>query len=236
VRGEDDEQVDASPMPPEFARELDALRRRAYGLGADIEDDPVALRRLARLEAALHEPQELSDPVLQAAVLRAPVQLKPPVRENRHPIPIGRIAATIVAILAVVWGADALLRPLSDDVLAASRATAQERQDLIDEVDLASFGMVGARLQPFAEYRDLSVWSAMSEAGLTCLLVRADGAGVFQVGCTPAPLEPSIDLTVGLDVHPHLVGDLPLGSVVRFVLRGDDVDVWVAEPSAVTDP
>src|SRR6476469_2850542 len=46
--------MDATAPSPEGSRELADLRKRAYGPDADIDDDPVALRRLLELEALLH--------------------------------------------------------------------------------------------------------------------------------------------------------------------------------------
>lgn len=42
--------MDAPPMTPDRSRELEALRSRAYGPGADIASDPEALARLHELE------------------------------------------------------------------------------------------------------------------------------------------------------------------------------------------
>jgi hypothetical protein len=48
--------MNASPLPPDAERELDALRRRAYGPHSDIQTDPAALARLTELEAARSAP------------------------------------------------------------------------------------------------------------------------------------------------------------------------------------
>ncbi|KAA9106424.1 hypothetical protein [Microbacterium rhizomatis] len=240
--------MDASPMPPEFVRELDALRRRAYGLDADIESDPVALRRLAELEAAAHSSLEhppAPSPVglLSAGATRAlattlvdarePDELLDPLRHVAERPPVGRrwstrrVAAIIAGIVALGWIASFVLIPHPDDTLAAARSSAQARQNLVDHVDLIAMGMLGARLDPFAGYGALSVWSATNESGTRCLLVGS-GDSEFRSACAPAPLDPSLDLRVGDDVRPGLVGGLPTGSVIRFVLSGDDVGVWVA--------
>ncbi|KRA23835.1 hypothetical protein ASD65_04910 [Microbacterium sp. Root61] len=254
--------MDASSIPPELIRELEVLRRRAYGLDADIDADPMALQRLDELEAALHPAARFSGVVSRVEVGSAertatrqlmaerPTQetlvvesdeLLDPVRhdssqrvDRRQASPFTGTAVAVAAIIALGWAASALFTPRGDIVLAATQSTAQERQDLIDQVDLASFGMVGSRLQPFADFRELSVWSATSPSGVTCLLVRSDSDGVFQVGCTPAPLQPSIDLRVGDQVRSALVGDLAIDSVVRFVLRGDEVGVWIADAGGST--
>lgn len=254
--------MDASSIPPELVRELEVLRRRAYGLDADIDADPIALQRLDELEAALHPPAPFSaapprdeagsagrtatrqlmvERPTQAALVVASDEFDDPVRhdsplrvDRRQASPFIGTAVAVAAIIALGWAASALFTPRGDIVLAATQSTVQERQDLIDQIDLASFGMVGSRLQPFADFRELSVWSATSSSGVTCLLVRSDSDGVFEVGCTPAPLQPSIDLRVGEQVRPELVGDLAMDSVVRFVLRGDEVGVWIADAGGST--
>lgn len=231
-------------MPPEFIRELDALRRRAYGVDADIACDPVALRRLSELEAATHPTATAEEPPIESApaLLAAdePDELHDPIRHESAvrvavlpPSTIRVTAFVVAAIVAVGWAAGLSSGSRGDDVLVARQSTQQERQDLIDQVDLAALDMIGARLQRFDEFRDLSVWSATGGSGVTCLLVGSDGRGAFHVGCTPAPLRPSLDLRVGNTLRPEVVGDLPVGSVVRLVLHGDDVGVWVAEAAGI---
>lgn len=48
-------------MDDDARRELDELRRRAYGRDADIRDDPDALARLAELERRAHDPHAGAD-------------------------------------------------------------------------------------------------------------------------------------------------------------------------------
>lgn len=252
-------------MPPEFVHELDALRRRAYGLDADIDCDPIALRRLGELEAALHpraapapepSPVEASfdshpDRVHPAAAIRDgapplvaakepdelldPLRHSSPPRPERHLPSLRGVTTIVAAIGALGLAASILSSSRGDVVLTAAQSSLQQRQDLVDEVDLASIGMIGARLQPFADFRDISVWSAVNSSGVTCLLVGSDREGDFQIACTPAPLQPSLDLRVGDQVRPGLVGGLPAGSVVRLVLHGDDVGVWIAEALDLND-
>lgn len=261
--------MDASLLPPELIRELEALRRRAYGLGADIDADPVALQRLRELESAQRSNAPIAtdeapgDGVTSeaATVVRSdarhlvaergsrqklfagaePDELLDPVRRSPAGRPDRRlpssIRATVVAVTVIVvlgWVTSMLSTPRTDTVLTAMPSSQQERQDLIDEVDLATFGMVGAHLRAFTGFHELSVWSASSGSGMTCLLVQSDGGEVLQMGCTPAPLQPSIDLRVGDQVSPDLVGGLPAGSVVRFALRGGQVGVWTAEATGVS--
>lgn len=225
-------------MPPELVRELAALRRRAYGLGADIEADPTAVRRLGELEEAVRPAltTTLAQHMRPEAPFVATGETAPGVAPEfptpaGHPraVPSRTTAVSIAAIVALGWAMSTLLAPAGDVVLTASPTALQERQDLVDDVDLASIGMVGAQLQGFRDFRELSVWSATDSSAVTCLLVRSEHEGLLEVGCTPAPLQPSLDLVVGDQVRPERVGDLPVGSVIRFVLRGAEVGVWIAD-------
>ncbi|SDG96295.1 hypothetical protein [Microbacterium pygmaeum] len=218
--------MDASPLPPEFARELETLRRRAYGLDADIDADPVALRRLDELEARTHPlvvadvPDELSDPLRRTPHVPPEPKPSPPPRRN---------VFVIGVVLLLLWAANALTVPHGEAVLVPTDSTQQERQDIIDLVDLTSFGMVGAQLESFGAFRELSVWSAVDDSGLTCLLVGSEADGLAQVACTPAPLQPSLDLRVGERIEAASVGGLGAGSVVRFAMDGHSIEVWTAE-------
>ncbi len=64
--------MDASSPPSDAERELDELRRRAYGPHPDIQNDPAALARLTELEAARTE-----SPRSKASTPRPADTLKP---------------------------------------------------------------------------------------------------------------------------------------------------------------
>lgn len=93
-------------------------------------------------------------------------------------------------------------------------------------------------LRQYEDVSGLSVWSGVSRYGTACLLVAHPGQGLLEgIGdarCFPDGLDPIVDLT-GCSPTPEatecsssgVFGDLPTGSLVRFVLRGDRVDVYV---------
>ena len=216
-------------MPRASVRELDALRRRAYGPGADIERDPQALRRLAQLEAAAHAG---ADPVSAGEGAGA---TEPNRRAERGGSVSFKSAATVLAaIIAIVIAASTLPVSPANVVLTPARLSGQDRQDLIDEVDLLSLGMQGAQLRAYERFDDLAVWSAADPRGTACLLVQhADEA--LRVVCASEPLLPALDLRVGDAVQPDEVGHLPIGSSIRFLLQDQRVEVEVTQGDAPSE-
>ncbi len=107
---------------------------------------------------------------------------------------------------------------------------------------LDALGISPDELRRYEDFRGLSVWSGESRYGLTCLLVAVPGQGLREglsaEGCSPGGLEPIAEL-----VHPGSDGfstgavfaGLPTGGLIRFVLLGDHVSVYlfvrVADPS-----
>ena len=86
-------------------RELDALRRRAYGPDADILDDAIALARLRELEDGIRrqrldiEPADLNTPAVQS--------MGSPERTSRWSLKvIGGTMVTAVLVGATAWGAN----------------------------------------------------------------------------------------------------------------------------------
>ncbi len=213
--------MDATSLPPEFARELADLRRRAFGPDADIAADPIALTRLEELERLSHAaPVPPEDAALPRGRSAVPVTRSRPMRRRWI------TASAIAAAGAVVIGAGALAATGRPDGVSIV-ATAAERQRLVDRVDLARIDMIGAQLQPFADFQGLWVWSATSPAGSTCLLVGSGEDDALRVECADAATSLSLALRVGDQVRPALVGGLPEGSEVRFTMRDGSVSVTV---------
>lgn len=111
--------------------------------------------------------------------------------------------------------------------LAPTLSSGQDRQDLIDDVDLVSLGMQGARLQSYEPLDELAVWSVVDPLGTTCLLVRRADVEGLVAACESAPRLPTLDLRVGDAVRSEEVGRLAIGSTVRFALNGQQVEVRV---------
>jgi hypothetical protein len=51
----------------------------------------------------------------------------------------------------------------------------------------------------------------------------------MAAGCAPEPLDPVADIQFYSGMRPVDGLELPNGSVVRFILRNDVIEVWVAE-------
>jgi hypothetical protein len=228
--------------------ELAALRARAYGADADIERDPAAVARLAELEewhafTTARDEQGApsrrtgdapSDEACATSGERgAGTSRDPPQngalrvrRENLKALALGAGVASGIALAIgglLLWAAPkpyAVLHPITgpptDQVL---RLADYARSFLVDESTLHGF-------QPF---RDLSIWSASSSLGNTCLLVFEPSTDNFLgASCVPPPAEPTVEI---YDVPIYALQDwhegLDVGAMARFVRNGEDVEVWL---------
>ena len=209
--------------PSDTDRELNALRLRAYGPDPDIEADPAALARLVELEAA-HS-------AAAAAAAAAPTEPPDGDRWRSHRRRAtetvrrrGRLVtgSVVVAVLLVysAW----LLAPRPDATL---RPTAGEASDqLIANMHALGFEGDPSSLRTFEPYLDVELWSMVDVKGLLCLMV-VTGDQPDHTQCVP----PGVELSVDFDPWPSWGGSeavrLPDGSVIRFHLREDAVDVYV---------
>lgn len=135
--------------------------------------------------------------------------------------------------------------PAPDYVLVERVGADAEPKDPHGTLNLLGLSKDG--LRQYEDVSGLSVWSGVSRYGTACLLVAHPGQGLLEgIGdarCFPDGLDPIVDLT-GCSPTPAatecsgsgVFGDLPTGSLVRFVLKGDRVDVYVyvraPDPSA----
>lgn len=100
-------------------------------------------------------------------------------------------------------------------------------------------GLDAENLRQYEGFRELKVWSGKSRFGTTCLLVAHPEQGL-QVGigdaqCSAKGIDTIADLTLcGGCTGGRTFGGLPAGSLIRFVLQRDHVDVYMYEP--VDDP
>jgi hypothetical protein len=83
-------------------------------------------------------------------------------------------------------------------------------------------------LVKYENYGDVEVWTATNEQGIPCLFVSV-GQEWLSTGCAPGELDPTVDLNIFDGMPAATILDLPTGSVLRFILRGDVVGVWLAE-------
>ncbi|WP_137844038.1 hypothetical protein [Microbacterium sp. 2FI] len=228
-------------------RELRELRLRAYGPHADIDGDPVALARLEKLEAAhalaAHgtPAEELPSSALDSPPGRqaSPVALAtasvsvgdtPPSRTRPT---AGRprwrawlIAAALVVILGLAYGGTRLVGDHPEATLRPTGAEPDTRvyRMLVYAPDLR---IASSTLRSFGTYRDIDIWAADDAFGNPCLLALDRSVdGLLGAECTP----PEGELTMDVGVWPlwerDFGADLPDGSVIRFVHRGDAVEVY----------
>jgi hypothetical protein len=62
-----------------------------------------------------------------------------------------------------------------------------------------------------------------------CIVVTTATSEWMAAGCAPEPLDPVADINFYTEMREIDGLDLPPGSIVRFILRGDVMEVWIAE-------
>ena len=251
-RGGDNGAMDSVAPRDVDRRELARLRARAYGPDADIHDDVDALARLRELEelartdaAALttpHERHQGLEPVIDAtgahplAESREIVGMNAsahgtsaPARPLWRRIPVWAFVLVGVLVVVVAVAIPALLPGQPDTTLRAAPADDDSGGQVPERFGWLDFEPDSLRRHE--NFHDLAVWSASTAEGSRCLIISlndnwADGQ------CTPPPMDPILDLYIYPGASELEQFRLPVGSVVRFTLRGDAVDVFVAEASA----
>ena len=129
---------------------------------------------------------------------------------------------SVVAIISVVTQVGGPPSDLALDRVTVEASRAREGQAGY----LRSFGLDLNGVEQFEDHRGLSVWAAPARDNRRCLVIEAGAYGVLGVSCTPRGLDPSVDVMVWLGMPSDIVGDLPNGSVMRFVLSSNRVLVW----------
>ncbi|WP_421742050.1 hypothetical protein [Cellulomonas sp.] len=130
-----------------------------------------------------------------------------------------------------------------DYVLALESVGADADEPKDNHGTLDALNLSADEMRRYEDVGGLSVWSGESRYGTTCLLVAHPGQGLREgIGaevCSPEGLDPIADLGPfhGGDVlPPGVFASLPDGSVIRFALEGDHVNVYVfvraADPAA----
>lgn len=238
--------MDAPALSAERRQELDELRSRAYGPDADIHSDEDALARLIELEelARLDGPDAAPDVVIGPSATGA-VALSPdgPTAvilddegDAAAPTPGGdaprrwwrRIPlwAYIAGALAVGLALGLVVPPL----LPPHPTTTLQRVAVEGApLDFQMYGIPASSPVRYESFHNLEVWSAQTAEGSTCIVVTTDAGEWIGAGCAPEPLDAIADVTFFAGMRPIDGLDLPEGSVVRFIVRGDVMEVWIAQ-------
>ncbi|WP_404430932.1 hypothetical protein LG299_13085 [Microbacterium lacus] len=128
--------------------------------------------------------------------------------------------------------------PTADHFLEV-KSTAAEPKDPHGTLDL--LGLRSEELQQYEDFGGLSLWSGESRNGTECLLVAHPGQGLLEgIGdarCAPDGLDTIADIVLcsGCSTPPGLFDGLPTGSLVRFVLRDDHVEVYMYVRASVLE-
>lgn len=122
--------------------------------------------------------------------------------------------------------------PAPEQVLALKPVGAGVHQPRDPHKILDLLGLTLDELRQFDDFRGLHVWSGESRYGTTCLLVahplQGLQEGIGDAQCSPDGIDTIADLTLCSECYAaEVFGDLPTGSLIRFVLKGAHVDVYV---------
>lgn len=132
--------------------------------------------------------------------------------------------------LAIAYGAGWLLGPHPDATLRPTDASPLASMDdylgdALVEIDRTTF-------EPYEMFRGLQPWSATDKLGNPCLIIVEPATGSAPGrACTPAGADLLVDVGAWPAEDGSFAEGLPDGTVLRFQLRGHDVDVTVHRPS-----
>jgi hypothetical protein len=246
----------APSLSPERSEELELLRRRAYGPGADITHDPAAQQRLRELEDLARHAGVAAEPAADAASAAGVAAEPPPTApesarsddSSDEPASEARplAAATkrraawkripvwaVTAVLGIALGLGVGLTWPTDsgpspDLTLGIDPDGGERGAGFAE-NLHYWGVDEGSLVPHESYDVIQVWTAFAVDGSRCLLLSHDGS-FLSATCTGAGLDPVLDFTVYDGLSLDLDDSLPVGTVIRFLGHEGSVDVWVRPP------
>ena len=219
--------MDAAPSTSERTRELAELRSRAYGPDADIDRDADALARLIELEEL-----ERGDAAVESVVTEAgdagPGEEAAPTPVNQRGgwrrVPVWAYIA-VAALIGLGVG-------LAVPALTSPRPVAILRPvPFVDgvEPDFRMYGMPAESPVRYQPFHGLEVWSAATEEGSDCVAVTTADGEWMTAGCAPEPLTATADISLYPGMRQIEGLELADGSVVRFILRDDVMEVWIAE-------
>ena len=204
------------------------MRARAYGPEADIEADPVAMVRLAELEAA-HLAGALTRADVAVAPPPQPVTEPSPHLARRRPVHSWLIAGAVVLVGVAVAVAEWSLEARPDMTLQP--IPVDPHSDIIRVLNGQGMGVDVSTLRAFEPYHDVAVWSAVNSAGRVCFTVwDLVASGRFSSKCAPPGKEVSLTLSVDSEGGDGFGRWLPDGSSIDFRFHDDTVDVFVQPP------
>lgn len=235
-------------LPSPLTEELVALRRRAYGPDADIEADPAALARLAELEG--RGPTQRVDTLVPAAAAPSSVDAEPgepssteggvaadpgpPAdSEPSHPRwwrrPALLVAAAVVALVVLAASVMMTLDARPDRTLTPTPTSAEIPFPDGFSWLTSALGIPRDALRSYRGVGDIIVWAGTAEDGVACLLVTGTD-GPFGFGCARGGRDATADIVLDSKMASIPPTGLPERTTLRFVYRGDTVDVWIDEP------
>ncbi|MFG6476429.1 hypothetical protein ACFXP7_08565 [Microbacterium sp. P06] len=248
--------MDAPALTPDEVRELADLRSRAYGPHPDIGPDGVA--RMEQLEAARRFPLTRVSAVDRGSTRIVAVPARSVSEEASAPmrssadgddddatdgepltvrLPRRRWIAMAVAaavVVAGIWGVSQWVGPQPDVTLGpVVSVDGETRLGVIEAQALRAFGVDTDGIREYDSYYSLRTWVSTASNGHRCLAIYAGSHGPAGVSCTPRGLDPTVDVVIYDGTPDDIARGLPTGSVIRYVLSGDRVQVW--ERTADTD-
>jgi hypothetical protein len=151
-------------------------------------------------------------------------------------VAIAAVALLVVLAVAIVPGVVGD-RPAA--TLRVDPAYAGETPEWIEGNYLRQLGADKDDVVRYQDYEQLQVWASPGGTPQRCVFVAFGERGLWAMNCTPRGLDPTTDVALGpMAVPPSMrdeAPDLPDGTVLRFTLKGDAVEVRVATPDVV-DP
>lgn len=235
---------------PGRSNELAVLRRRAYGADADIDGDPAALARLRALEQQqLQERQRAASDVPAPeshgaeAVAAREAEISAELAEisalagsadhSTAPPAISRVGIVLACAAAALLSA-ALAVPLT---LWATGLSAQPDVVLHPVSDAAALRYFDRPMTPDSlRYDDfyglqLAVGAFEDSAGDGTCILAVIGPDSGNGSCSPDPLDPIFDLAAA-NATTQLRNRFGDDAVLRFVVVGDELHVFVSHPTS----
>ncbi len=134
---------------------------------------------------------------------------------------IGAVVGGVI-VAAVLWAGSRpdLTLPVVDE-----GASSLESDSYLEYLELEP-----EALRSHGTYGTFGVWTGKTTRDHVCLLLTIS-ASVWDQSCTPDGIDPIIDVTLFAGDFAARDLDLPERSVIRFVAKGDVVEVWIAVPA-----